>query len=80
MVSKDKKIYNLPIFFYIVLVLILTFLIFIPTMKQIFSIMNIIKILFYNKIEYVILTDYLILHIKMKIFSKFSTKLIIDDV
>ena len=49
-------------------------------MKQIFSIMNIIKNLFYNKIEYDILTDYLILHIKMKIFSKFSIKLIIDDV
>ena len=49
-------------------------------MKQIFSIMNFIKKLIYNKIEYDILTDYLILRIKMKIFSKFSIKLIIDDV
>ena len=62
-----------------VVVLVLTLTIFIATMKWVFSIMNIIKTRFHNKMKYDILTNYLILYIKREIVLKFSTKLIIED-
>ena len=62
-----------------VVVLVFTLTISIATMKWVFSIMNIIKTRFHNKMKYDILTNYLILYIKREIVLKFSTKLIIED-
>jgi hypothetical protein len=59
--------------------LLLTLLVSTVTIEKIFSVMNIIKTRFRNKIEDEFLMSYLMLYIEKEIIATISTDLIIDD-
>jgi hypothetical protein len=62
-----------------VVVLLLTLLVSTATIERVFSIMNIVKTKFRNKIEDEFLTDSLMLYIEREIAATFSIHSIIDD-
>jgi hypothetical protein len=74
--TEKSTIYQLV---FRVVVLLLTLLVSIATIERVFSIMNIVKTKFRNKIEDGFLTDSLMLYIERKIAATFNIDSIIDD-
>lgn len=80
MVGKHQKINYIPTCLSRVVVLVLTLSILTATTEQTFSIMNIVKGMFRNKIDQdESLSNSFTSYIKREIVAKFNTYLIIDD-
>jgi hypothetical protein len=79
-VGKHQKINYIPTCLSRVVVLVLTLSVLTATTEQTFSIMNIVKAMFRNKIDQdESLSNSFTSYIKREIVAKFSTYLIIDD-